>query len=95
MAQTFFSTLEVSKKTGCTLRQLQWWDERAILQPTVPGIRAPNNHSAVRLYTHNQIRTVKRMLALRKAGVPLRKCRRLSEMDWRSVKVVAGVVVLR
>lgn len=37
MSETFFSSKEAAKITGCTLRQLQYWREKEIIVPVVSG----------------------------------------------------------
>ena len=34
-----FSSLEVSRLTGVSLRQLQWWDEQGVVSPVQRGHR--------------------------------------------------------
>lgn len=62
-----FSTSAVCRIAGVSLRQLQWWDERAII---VPQQRA---HS--RQYTREDVRRVKLIAQLRKKKVGLKQIR--------------------
>jgi DNA-binding transcriptional MerR regulator len=55
------TTKEVAKRTGATLRQLQWWDERGYVSPKIVG------HS--REYTDAQVAIIKRAAILRQAGI--------------------------
>lgn len=65
----WYRTWEVSRETGASHRQLQWWDERRILQPD-----KIKNHA--RLYTKEQLEQARRLVMLRKAGVSLQEIRR-------------------
>ncbi|MFW6264285.1 MAG: MerR family transcriptional regulator [Cyanobacteriota bacterium] len=35
MSETFFSSKEAAKITGCTLRQLQYWREKGVIVPVI------------------------------------------------------------
>src|SRR5581483_1021156 len=61
------TTSEVSRSTGVTLRQLQWWDERGVVSPMQVG------HS--RLYSPTDQRTVALVVQLRTVGFSLQKVR--------------------
>ncbi len=37
MQETFFTSKEASKITGCTLRQLQYWREKGVVVPVISG----------------------------------------------------------
>lgn len=71
----------VSRETGASNRQLQWWDERGILQPDTI-----EKHT--RLYTKEQLEQVRRLVMLRKAGVSLQEIRRrkLLTLPWVDVR---------
>src|SRR5689334_24942837 len=68
MDQRFTST-QVVKLTGITPRQLQWWDERGIVQPQREGRR--------RLYSFDDVTEIAVICALRRKGFPLQRVRRI------------------
>ncbi len=65
------TSLEVSKLSGATLRQLQWWDEQKLVCPIHSG------HA--RLYTPADTRKALAVTRLREHGISLQRCRQL----WR------------
>lgn len=64
----YMSSGEVSRHTGVSLRQLQWWDERDVVCPRIMGHR--------RFYTHDDVAVVQLVAALRKKNVSLQRSRR-------------------
>ena len=54
-----FSSLEVSKMTGVSLRQLQWWDEQGVVSPMQRGHR--------RMYQLHEVVEVSLITELRQA----------------------------
>lgn len=64
-----FSSLDVSKMTGVSLRQLQWWDEQGVVSPVQRGHR--------RLYQLHEVIEVGLITELRQKGVSLQKIRRV------------------
>jgi DNA-binding transcriptional MerR regulator len=64
-----FSSLEVSKMTGVSLRQLQWWDEQGVVSPTQRGHR--------RLYQMHEVVEVGLITELRQKGISLQKIRKV------------------
>jgi DNA-binding transcriptional MerR regulator len=64
-----FTSAEVVVLTGITARQLQWWDERAIVVPERQGHR--------RLYTMNNLTEVAVICELRRRGFPLQRVRKV------------------
>lgn len=83
-----FSAAEVSIATGASLRQLQWWDERKVIEP-VWGIVG---HS--RLYSPRQVEDVRRLMILRRAGVSLRRARPLISEPWQTIRRLKGPTVV-
>lgn len=79
---------EMAKATGASLRQLQRWDE---LLHVVP--RYGQMYHA-RLYSPDQVAIVKKLVDLRKAGVPLRQAIKCMLWDWRSIMVVAQPTII-
>ena len=57
-----YTTKKVSELTGATPRQLQWWDERKVIVPE----RKDADRKRMRFYTIDQVRQVRRLLAIRK-----------------------------
>ena len=56
-----FTSAQVVKLTGITPRQLQWWDERGIVQPERKG--------RIRLYSFDDVTEIAVICALRR-GLP-------------------------
>jgi len=83
LASETFSSLEVSKMTGVSLRQLQWWDEQGVVSPVQRGHR--------RLYQLHEVIEVGLITELRQKGVSLQKIRRV--LDF--LKKELGVEYLR
>jgi len=64
-----FSSQEVSKLTGVSLRQLQWWDEQGVVTPVQRGHR--------RLYQMTEVVEIGLITELRRKGISLQKIRRV------------------
>ena len=62
-----FSSQDVTRLTGVSLRQLQWWDER--------GVVTPEQRSHRRLYSRFEVLQVALIVGLRKKGISLQKVR--------------------
>jgi DNA-binding transcriptional MerR regulator len=62
-----FTSAQVVKLTGITPRQLQWWDERGIVQPQRDG--------RCRMYSFDDITEVAVICALRRKGFSLQRVR--------------------
>lgn len=77
-----FLSWEVSKSTGASLRQLQWWHERGVVVPRIV------KHS--RFYTLDQVEQIRRLVQLRKAGASLHDIRKfkLLTSPWKSVQSI-------
>ena len=67
-AEPRFDTNQVTRLTGATTRQLQWWKENGIIRPSMLG------HTI--LYTEPDILTLRIVHNLRKARVSLQTIRR-------------------
>jgi len=85
--QREFSSSDVCRMAGVTLRQLQWWDERGIFSPQQEGRR--------RLYESSGAIAMMVIAELRRKGVSLQKIRRLTrtirrEIDRRQKELIAG-----
>jgi DNA-binding transcriptional MerR regulator len=84
--QTYTSS-EVAKIAGVSLRQLQWWDERKVVSPTHAGHK--------RVYTPGEVIEVSVIAELRRKGFSLQKIRRVlrflqREMGRRLSDVLRG-----
>jgi DNA-binding transcriptional MerR regulator len=65
----FFTSSDVARISGVSLRQLQWWDERNVVSPRQDGHR--------RVYAPDEVVEVSVIAALRKKGFSLQKIRRV------------------
>lgn len=75
-----FTSGDVARISGVSLRQLQWWDERNVVSPRQDGHR--------RVYLPNEVVEVSVIAELRRKGFSLQKIRRVlrflqKEMDRR------------
>jgi DNA-binding transcriptional MerR regulator len=73
-----FSSSDVCRMAGVTLRQLQWWDERGILSPQQQGRR--------RLYESAGAIGMMVFAELRRKGLSLQKIRRLTRTVRREIE---------
>lgn len=64
-----YSSSEVARLSGVSLRQLQWWDERKVVSPRHEGHK--------RLYTQDEVVEVSVIAELRRKGFSLQKIRRV------------------
>src|SRR5271168_1753506 len=64
-----YTSGEVARISGVSLRQLQWWDERNVVSPRQDGHR--------RVYAPDEVVEVSVIAALRKKGFSLQKIRRV------------------
>lgn len=64
-----FSSSDVSRISGVSLRQLQWWDERSVVSPRHDGHR--------RVYLPSEVVEVTVIAELRRKGFSLQKIRRV------------------
>jgi DNA-binding transcriptional MerR regulator len=64
-----FSSNDVSKMTGVSLRQLQWWDEQGVVSPIQRGHR--------RMYQLHEVIEVSLITELRAKGISLQKIRKV------------------
>jgi DNA-binding transcriptional MerR regulator len=65
----YFSSGDVARIAGVSLRQLQWWDERHVVSPRHQGHR--------RVYLENEVVEVSVIAELRRKGFSLQKIRRV------------------
>ena len=64
-----YTSLDVSRISGVSLRQLQWWDEQSVVSPTHSGHK--------RLYEPEEVIEVAVIAELRRKGFSLQKIRRV------------------
>lgn len=81
--KVLYTTAEVSEASGATARQLQWWDERGVLEAQHEG------HA--RHYDAEQLEFAKKLVQLRGAGLSLRCAVRVLQKH----KVQGPVLVVR
>jgi DNA-binding transcriptional MerR regulator len=67
--EQIFTSSDVARISGVSLRQLQWWDERNVVSPRQDGHR--------RVYAPAEVVEVSVIAALRKKGFSLQKIRRV------------------
>jgi DNA-binding transcriptional MerR regulator len=83
--QEFFTSQEVIALTGITARQLQWWDERGVVEPRREGHR--------RLYSMTHLTEVAVICELRRKGFSLQGVRKVMRFLDREVgKGLAEIV---
>lgn len=76
-----YSTAEVAAMTGASLRQLQWWDCEGGIRPAREGQR--------RLYSDEQVSTVRKIVQLRAAGLGVKRAMAVLEVcDLEGVALV-------
>src|SRR5574340_971350 len=64
-----YTSSDVARLCGVTLRQLQWWDERNVVSPRQDGHR--------RIYLPNEVVEISVIAELRRKGFSLQKIRRV------------------
>lgn len=64
-----YTSGDVARIAGVSLRQLQWWDERSVVSPRQEGHR--------RVYLQNEVVEVSVIAELRRKGFSLQKIRRV------------------
>src|SRR5947207_15927548 len=64
-----YTSNEVSKISGVSLRQLQWWDERKVVSPRQDGHK--------RVYMPQEVIEISVIAELRRKGFSLQKIRRV------------------
>ncbi|MCS7026286.1 MAG: MerR family transcriptional regulator [Bryobacteraceae bacterium] len=69
LAARVYSSSEVARLGGVSLRQLQWWDERKVVSPRHEGHK--------RIYTSEEVVEITVIAELRRKGFSLQKIRRV------------------
>jgi len=67
--QDGYTSSDVARICGVTLRQLQWWDERSVVSPRQDGHR--------RIYLPQEVVEISVIAELRRKGFSLQKIRRV------------------
>jgi DNA-binding transcriptional MerR regulator len=84
---TIHSSADVSRLTGVSLRQLQWWDEQRVVSPRHEGHK--------RVYAMEEVLEISMIAELRRKGFSLQKIRRVlklmqKEMAKRLGQILSG-----
>jgi DNA-binding transcriptional MerR regulator len=74
-----YSSREVASITGLSARQLQWWDERKIIKPSVGTHRTEAGGYTERRYSPLDLFELAVLADLRRAGMSVAKIRQLLE----------------
>ena len=82
------TTREVLRLTGLTARQIQWWDEQGI----IPALSIEGHR---RRYSHQQVKLLKAVQALRAKAVTLQRCRTLIRQLEQAIHWRARYIVVR
>lgn len=77
----YLTAWQVCRQLPITPRQLQWWDEQGYICPQKRLLHK-------RLYSPDQVEQLRKMAALRKAGVSLQSIRRGKYLTWKFTSVV-------
>ena len=72
-----YSSREVAKLTGLSARQLQWWDARKVLTPTVASHRTDAGGFTERRYSPIELYELLALAELRRRGFSVHKIRTL------------------
>jgi DNA-binding transcriptional MerR regulator len=74
-----YSSREVASITGLSARQLQWWDARKLLKPSVASHRTEAGGFTERRYSPVDLFELAVLADLRRSGLSVSKLRRLLE----------------
>ena len=72
-----YSSREVAAITGLTARQLQWWDARRLVKPSVPSHRTEAGGFTERRYSPVDLLELVALADLRRRGLSVQKIRLL------------------
>lgn len=76
-ADRMYTSSDVSRISGVSLRQLQWWDERKVVSPRHEGHK--------RVYSPEEVLEISVIAELRRKGFSLQKIRRVLKFLQREV----------
>jgi DNA-binding transcriptional MerR regulator len=85
MEPELFSSIEVSRECGVSLRQLQWWDEQGIISPKI--------ERGNRGYSRSDIALVAVVAKLRRCGYSMQSVRRVIGQFKRRASAAAFAIV--
>jgi DNA-binding transcriptional MerR regulator len=74
-----YSSREVASITGLSARQLQWWDARRLLKPSIPSHRTAAGGFTERRYSPVDLFELAVLADLRRNGLSVAKMRQLIE----------------
>src|SRR5687768_18596625 len=74
-----YSSREVAAITGLSARQLQWWDARRLMKPSVASHRTAAGGFTERRYSPVDLFELSVLADLRRSGLTVAKLRRLVE----------------
>lgn len=77
--KTNYSSREVASLTGLSARQLQWWDARKLVKPSVASHRTEAGGFTERRYSPVDLFELAVLADLRRSGLSVAKLRRLLE----------------
>lgn len=80
-----FTSTDVAKISGVSLRQLQWWDEKKVVSPRQEGHR--------RLYLAEEVLEIAVIAELRRKGFSLQKIRRVLRFLQKEVGKKLGEIL--
>jgi len=84
------TTLEASKASGASIRQLQKWDEAGLLRPR----RLPGHRNGIRDYCALDIETARRLVMISATGRSRHKIRQLLTLPWKTAAIINGPTVV-
>lgn len=75
-----YSSREVASLTGLSAKQLQWWDTRRLIRPSVPSHRTDRGGFTERRYTSIELLELMVLADLRRRGFTITRIRKLLEV---------------
>jgi DNA-binding transcriptional MerR regulator len=75
-----YSSREVASHTGLSAKQLQWWDAKRLIKPSVPSRRTERGGFTERRYTSIELLELMVLADLRRRGFTITRIRRLLEV---------------
>jgi DNA-binding transcriptional MerR regulator len=90
-----YSSREVASLTGLSAKQLQWWDAKRLIRPSVPSHRTDKGGFTERRYTPVELLELMVLADLRRRGFSIARIRRLidvlrSEFGVRLFEAIEG-----
>lgn len=75
-----YSSREVASLTGLSAKQLQWWDAKRLIRPSVPSHPTDKGGFTERRYTSIELLELMVLADLRRRGFSIARLRRLMEV---------------